>query len=215
MTLPTLTRRGVMRAGMASATGLVIAGPGFAQDTAEPDAVVRTVDEMSIGDENAPVTVIEYASLTCPHCASFHLQVFDKIKANYVETGKVRFIVRDVYFDRAGLWGSMVARCEGGERYFGITDLLFKRQAEWSRLENPADTIAAIFAIGRQAGLTDEVMDACVQDGTWAEALVADYQKNMEADAVQGTPTFFINGQRESNMGYNAFAAKLDAALGS
>jgi len=213
MSFSNLSRRKLLQTGVA-AGGAFVAQPAFAQDTDEAPTTTRVVEDMILGDEAAPVTVIEYASLTCPHCASFHLQVFNQIKENYIETGKVKFIQRDVYFDRYGLWGSMVARCDK-TKFFGIVDILFKRQAEWSRVENPQDAIAAIFAVGRQAGLTDEQMDACVQDRVWAEELVAEYQKNAEADDVQGTPTFMIDGVKEGNMPYNAFAAKLDAALAS
>ena len=100
-------------------------------------------------------------------------------------------------------------------RYFGITGLLYEKQAEWSRHKDPKDAIGAIYGIGRQAGLENAAMEACVQDQAWAEALVAEFQKNMESDEVQGTPTFFINGEKEQNMGYEDFAKKLDAALGS
>jgi len=195
---------------LAGAAGLVAsAGTGLAQETE------RTVETMALGSEDAPVTVIEYASLTCPHCAQFHRDVFGKVKANYIETGKVRFEVRDVYFDRYGLWAAMVARCGGPERYFGITDIMFTRQADWSRQEDPAQAIAAMYAIGRQAGLDDDTMEACVQDQAWAEALVARYQENVEEDDVTGTPTFFINGEKVGNLSYEAFAARLDEALGS
>ncbi len=207
MTHPLLSRRATLQA--AAASTLLLAASGFAQDTP------RVVEEMALGDPDAPVTVIEYASLTCPHCARFHTEVFGRIKTNYIEPGKVRFIMRDVYFDRYGLWGSMVARCGGAERYFGIVGRLLERQADWSRKETPAEVIAAIYAVGRQAGMTDEAMEACVQDQAWAEALVAEYQKNAEADQIQGTPSFIIDGRKESNMNYRDFAAKLDEALGS
>lgn len=92
---------------------------------------------------------------------------------------------------------------------------MFRKQAEWSRLQDPGEAIAAIYAIGRQAGLDKDTMEACVQDQAWAEALVAEFQKNMEADDVQGTPTFFINGDKQSNMAYDDFAEMLDEALGS
>ena len=212
--IPSPTRREALTLGLGGTLGLglglALPGISLAQDGA-----ARTVDPMILGDENAPVTVVEYASLTCPHCAQFHTDVFGKIKANYIETGKVRFEVRDVYFDRYGLWASMIARCGDGSRYFGITDLLFRKQAEWSRLQDPGEAIAAIYGIGRQAGLDNAMMEACVQDQKWAEALVAAFQKNMETDDVQGTPTFFINGEKASNMSYDDFAKRLDDALAS
>ena len=204
MTLP-LSRRATLALGLGA-----LAMPRFALAQE-----ARTVDPMILGEEAAPVTVVEYASLTCPHCARFHTDVFGKLKANYIETGKVRFEVRDVYFDRYGLWAAMVARCGGAERYFGITDILFRKQAEWSRLSDPSEAIAAMYAIGRQAGLDNATMEACVQDQAWAEALVTEFQKNMEEDEVQGTPTFFINGEKAENMGYEDFAARLDEELGS
>ncbi len=204
----TLTRRGLIRTGMA--TGLVVgAMPAWAQD--DP----REVVEMVMGEDDAPVTVVEYASLTCPHCASFHKQAFGKLKTNYIETGKVRFIHRDVYFDRYGLWGSMIARCGGREKFFGVIDILYNKQAEWSRQENPQNAIAAIFAIGRQAGMTDEQMTECTQDSAWAEALVAEYQKNAAADDVTGTPSFVINGEKHGNMSYESLSQILDQELGS
>ena len=83
-------------------------------------------------DENAPVTVVEYASYTCPHCADYHEGPFRKLKSEYIDTGKVRFIYREVYFDRYGLWASMVARCEPA-KFFGITDLIYKSQKDWVR----------------------------------------------------------------------------------
>ncbi|MHA3979749.1 DsbA family protein [Halovulum sp. GXIMD14794] len=211
MTLIRPTRRAVLRAGLVA--GLAPALPTWAQEAATAEGAARTVEEMAVGAEDAPVTVIEYASLTCPHCARFHTDVYPKIKANYIESGKVRFIVRDVYFDKLGLWASMVARCGGQERYFGIVDRLFQKQGEWTRHDNAQDALAAMFAIGRQAGLTDEAMTECVQDQAWAEALVADYQENATADDISSTPSFIINGEKASNMPYEDFAARLDAEL--
>ena len=130
-----ISRRTTLALGLAAA-GSLIAHPAFAQGA-------RPIERMLIGSDDAPVKVIEYASLTCPHCARFHTDVFGQIKANYIETGKVQFEMRDVYFDRYGLWAAMIARCGGPERYFGITDILFKKQAEWSKLTDPAEACFA------------------------------------------------------------------------
>jgi len=168
--------------------------------------------EMFVGDENAPVTVIEYASFTCPHCARFHETVYGEIKANYVDTGKVKFIIRDVYFDRFGLWASMLARCEP-TKYFGVSDLIYTRQREWTSGESNLDVVQNLKTLGRIAGLTDEVMDACLQDNAMAQALVNEYQSNAEKDNITSTPSFVIDGKNYSNMNYADFSEVLDGLV--
>ena len=110
-------------------TGAPLPGAASAQDAAEIDT--STVPEMTLGADDAPVEVIEYASFTCPHCASFHDEQFPQLKEDYIETGLVRFVYREVYFDRFGLWASMVARCGGEEKFFGISDMLYDQQRDW------------------------------------------------------------------------------------
>ena len=90
------------------------------------------IEDMVLGDPNAPVTIIEYASFTCPHCKNFHEGTFKKLKQNYINTGKVKFILRDVYFDRYGLWAAMVARCDSSNKFYGIVDEIFRKQSEWT-----------------------------------------------------------------------------------
>ena len=98
-----------------------------AQDS---DVDTSMVVDMALGQEDAPITVIEYASFTCPHCANFHATVFDELRQNYIDTGKIRFIMREVYFDRFGLWAGMVARCSGDPaKYFGTADLVYSHDA--------------------------------------------------------------------------------------
>ncbi len=183
-----------------------------------PSAVLaqeaRSVVDMTMGDPNAPVKVTEYASFTCPHCANFHKTVMPQLKKNYIDTGKVFFTYREVYFDRAGLWGGMIARCAPEDRYFGIADVLYTTQGDWAHAATPEDTVQNLFRIGRQAGLTDEQMNACMSDRAFAEAMVAEYQKNSEADDITSTPSFIINGEKASNMSYEDFAARLDEELG-
>ena len=169
--------------------------------------------EMMIGEVDAPVTIIEYASYTCPHCARFHEDVFKDIKANYIDTGKVNFIYREVYFDRFGLWAGMLARCAGPDRFFGIAELLYDQQADWSRAGEPADVAAALRRLGLSAGLSGDQIDACMQDGEMAQAMVAVYQANAEKDNVRATPSFLINGEAYSNMSYADFAEAIDSKL--
>jgi len=181
-----------------------------AEDAAEVD--VSSIREMAIGAQDAPVTVIEYASFTCPHCASFHASVFPELRANYVETGQVRFVVREVYFDRYGLWASMLARCGGGNRFFGLADMIYDQQAEWTQ-GTPADIAENLRRMGRTAGLGQETLTECLSDAGKAETLVAWYTRNAEADDINSTPSFIIDGQKYSNMGYADFAAVLDEKL--
>lgn len=188
-------------------------GSANAQEAADVDT--SGIIEMVQGAEDAPVTIIEYASYTCPHCAAFHAGPYKQLKADYIDTGKVKFIYREVYFDRYGLWGSMIARCAGPDRFFGVTDLLYSGQSEWTRAGEPADIIAELRKIGRLAGVTDEQLDVCLQDNDKAQALVAWYQANAEADGVQSTPTLIIDGTKQSNMPYTELAAVIEEALGN
>lgn len=186
--------------------------PVNAQSTDLADVDTSGVKDMVMGDENAPITMIEYASFTCPHCKTFHENVFKDLKKDYIDTGKVKFVFREVYFDRYGLWAGMVARCGGGERYFGIVDLVFEQQREWSQGE-PAQIAGNLRKFGLQAGLDGETLDACMTDGEKATALNAFYQKNAEADGIRSTPSFVINGTLHSNMSYDEMKVILDAAL--
>ncbi|HBD89175.1 MAG: thiol-disulfide oxidoreductase [Rhodobacteraceae bacterium GWE1_64_9] len=203
-----LTRRRLMALGLTTALVSALGLPAFAQEEALP-----AVPELVLGSADAKVTITEYASYTCPHCATFHTAVFKPLKAEYIDTGKVRFIYREVYFDRYGLWGAMLARCGGDMRYFGISGILFEKQQEWAASDDPGVVIENLKAIGRSAGLSNEQLDACYADQKMAEAMVADFQKNMEADDVQGTPTLFINGTKHSNMAYADLKALIDAEL--
>jgi protein-disulfide isomerase len=190
-------------------------GPNLAAAMAQDAATVDTsgVAEMSLGNPDAKVTVIEYASYTCPHCKNFHDTVFKDLKKNYIDTGKINFIYREVYFDRFGLWAAMVARCGGEMRYFGIADMIYETQKDWVADGDPALVAENLRKIGKKAGLSDAELDACMNDGENAKALVAAYQKNAEADGVNSTPTFRINGEEYSNMNYADFSAILDKKL--
>lgn len=193
--------------------GEVSLGAAMAQDSGEVDTSL--VQEMSLGNPNADVTVIEYASFTCPHCRSFHENVFDELKAEYIDTGKINFVYREVYFDRFGLWAGMLARCGGPDRYFGFVDALYSGQSEWTAGGDPATIAGNLRKIGRTAGLSDEEVNACLSDQGKAEAMVAFFEQSTKADGVNSTPSFVINGTKYSNMSYDEFKAILDEELGS
>lgn len=189
---------------------LSLVGAATAQE-AEVDT--STITEMVIGAEDAPVTLIEYASYTCIHCANFHKDVYPQLKADYIDTGKVKLIYREVYFDRYGLWASMIARCGGAEKFFGISDLIYKGQSDWTRAGGASEIIDALRKIGAVAGLEKDTVEACLQDGTKAQTLVTWYQENATADGVESTPSFVLNGTKIANQSYASFKELIDAEL--
>lgn len=182
--------------------------------TASADIDTSAVFEVELGQADAPITIIEYASFTCPHCASFHTGTLPDIKKDYVDTGKAKVIHREVYFDRYGLWAGMVARCAGPDKYFAMLDLVYKAQGDLFRTSDPNAVVENLKRLGRTAGLSDEKLDACLQDGEMAQAMVARYQQTADADGIQSTPSFIINGESHPNMSYGDFKDVLDGMLG-
>ena len=173
------------------------------------------VTEMILGDVNAPIEIIEYASMTCPHCANFHSDVYPQLKENYIETGKVKFVFREVYFDKYGMWASMIARCAGPDRFFGVIDQMFEKQKTWSRAGNDLAIVTELSKIGKLAGLGDDQINACLQDADNLRNLVGWYKANMEEHEISGTPSFVIDGEMVSNRSYEELSALLDEKLGS
>ena len=182
--------------------------------TATPEMDTSGITDMVLGSADAPVEIIEYASFTCPHCANFHSSLMPQIKADYIDTGKVRFVYREVYFDRFGLWASMIARCGDGMRFFGMTDLLYERQRDWTASGDPATIVADLRKLAKTAGYTDEMLDECLDDADQAQALVGWYQANAERDGVRSTPTFLINGTKLDTSWASGLIPAIDAALG-
>lgn len=175
---------------------------------ADPSAIA----DMTMGDASAPIKVTEYASYTCPHCKTFHEGPFKELKAEYIDTGKVEFTYREVYFDRFGLWASMVARCGGEDRFFGISDLIYEGQRDWTQ-GAPAEIAENLRRIGLTAGLTNDELDACFTDGEKAQNLVAWFEANAAEDGIQSTPSFIIDGEAYSNMSMAEFRRILDEKL--
>lgn len=173
----------------------------------------QILPDMVMGQQDAPVTLIEYASFTCPHCASFHENVVDRLKADYVDTGKVRFIHREVYFDKFGLWAGLVASCGGAPKYFAIADMIYDTQRDWIGNGQDATVAANLRKIGLKAGLSEDQLNACLNDQARAQQMVATYQKNATADDISATPTLVINGTKHSNMSYEDLKAILDKEL--
>jgi len=195
------TRRAAIAAAAATAAGA--AAPAWAQFKAAPG-------DMSLGDPKAPVHVVEYLSLTCPHCAHFHADVFPAFKAKYIDTGRVHFTIRELLTapPQVAAAGFMLARCDGGKNYFKIVDEVFRSQARWQ-----GGSIKPIFVeIARNNGLTDAQFEACITDPKAQEALQARLEYATGTDKVTGTPTFFVNGVQLPNQ-ETPTLADLDAAV--
>jgi protein-disulfide isomerase len=161
-----------------------------ASDVAKP----VSLPDMALGPANAPVTVTEYASMTCPHCAAFNENVFPKIKSEYIDSGKVRYVFREFPLDIKAAAGSMLARCiakDDSGKYFAVIDMLFKQQNDWVT-KNTTETLTRI---GKQAGLSQQAVEDCLKDQTLLDKIAADQKFANEVLKVNSTPTFFINGE--------------------
>jgi protein-disulfide isomerase len=162
-----------------------------APDVAKP----VSLPEMALGPTGASVTITEYASMTCPHCAAFNEVVFPKIKSEYIDSGKVRYVFREFPLDAKAAAGSMLARCiakDDPNKYFAVVDLLFKQQNDWA-MKSTTDTLTRI---GKQAGLSQQAVQDCLADQALLDKIVADQKYASEVLKVDSTPTFFINGER-------------------
>lgn len=195
-------------AAAALAAALFGPAPALAQDEVLPE-----VTDMFIGSPDAKVKIVEYASFTCPHCADFHNGAFKQLQSEYIDTGKVHFTLREVYFDRYGLWAAMMARCGGELRYFPIVTTLYETQRDWAGSDDPNVVVANLRRIAIAAGMDGEAVDTCMKDGPMAKALVTQFETNFAADGVEGTPTIFINGEKHGNMAYADLKALIETEL--
>ena len=184
-----------------------VASPALSQD-----AGVSNV-EMVLGNANADVTVTEYASLTCPHCATFHKNTYPELKRDYIDTGKIRFVFREVYFDRSGLIASLVARCGGEEKFFELIDRILTTQSEWSRLDSLPLVAQRLRSIALSMGIEDEQFNACIQDKDNAEFLIKTSQDNAREDGVASTPSFVIGNKTYRNMPYDEMVRLIEDEL--
>lgn len=173
-------------------------------------AAVAQADDMSLGDPNAKVSVVEYASASCPHCARFAIDIFPTFKAKYIDTGKVRFTLKEYLTDPQAIAaaGFLLARCAGKDRYFPVLDAVFKGQDE---MVQTGDARAVLARIAKSpGGLSEAQLDACMRDAAAEKALAARADRHLRVDKVRSTPTFVINGQRvEGEM----TMPELDAAI--
>lgn len=170
------------------------AGPPPVAAAAAPDKsallAIQPGDHV-LGDPKAPITLIEYASFTCPHCAHFHTQVLPDIKKKWIDTGKVKLIYRDFPLDQVAAKAAQIAECVGKDRYFGVIDLIFRNQPTWAAASDPVAELAKPLRI---AGLGDNEIKACLANEAKANEVIADYRGG-ETLGVNSTPSLFIDGQ--------------------
>ena len=201
-------------AALAGFSPLRLISGAFAQ-TATDVAKPQSLPDMALGPADAKVTITEYASMTCPHCAAFNEQVFPKIKAEYIDTGKVRYIFREFPLDIKAAAGSMLSRCIANgdpNKYFAVTDLLFKTQSDWVM----KNTTEALTRIGKQAGLSQQQVEDCLKDQALLDKIAADQKYASEVLKVDSTPTFFINGEKiKGEASIEEFEKKINPLLKS
>jgi protein-disulfide isomerase len=181
---------------------------GAAQGAEAPS---QTPKDRVLGKADAPITIIEYASLTCPHCAAFERETLPKIKENWIDTGKAKLIYRDFPLDGWALRAAMVARCAPPERYFGFIEALFDNQNTWARANNPEQALGRIAKLG---GISEDKFQSCIKDEKLADAVSASRVVAEHEYGVESTPTFFVNGTKlVGEQSYADFEKALNAAL--
>jgi len=150
--------------------------------------------ELTLGPPDAKVTVVEYASMTCSHCAHFANDVWPEFKKKYIDSGKIHFVFREFPLDNLAAAASMLARCAGSDKTFPLIEVLFKKQADWAFVEgNP---VPKLFEIAKQAGFTQESFDKCLTDQKLLDNITAGRTRASDVFGVSATPTFFVNGKR-------------------
>ena len=168
-------------------------GTAQAQTPSAADiAVAGPLGDEVLGKPDAPVTIVEYASMTCGHCATFHAKTYPVLKQRYIDTGKVKYIMREFPLDPLAAAGFMLARCAGKDKYYPMIETLFTQQQKWV-VQKP---IEPLLAIARQAGFSQESFDACLKDQKMLESIEAVRNRGTEKFGVNSTPTFFINGKK-------------------
>ncbi|MDB5361329.1 MAG: DSBA-like thioredoxin domain protein [Rhodospirillales bacterium] len=182
----------------------------FAEAKAAAPAPIRP-DDVVLGKADAPITVFEYASLTCPHCGDFAVKTFPKVQKDWIDTGKVRWVYRDFPFDAVALKAHVIAHCGGPDRYYGLLDVFYAQQRNWYRPDADA-AVVELTKLTKFAGVSEAQVKACLVD-TKLSALVVGNRQTGDAAGVDSTPTFFINGSMSTGFKeYDEFQKLLAAA---
>ena len=218
-----LTRRELLTTGAVLALGAAAITTGvlpplatlaFAADTnpsPEDLAHAGPAGDIMIGSDKAPVTIIEYASMTCPHCAPFEEETLPELKKRYIDTGKVRYVMREFPLDALAAAGFMLARCAGPDKYETVVETLFAKQADWAMVQKP---IPPLMAIAKQFGFTEESFNTCLANQKVLDDIQAVRDHAVNKLGVNSTPTFFINGKRfVGDLSIDVMAKEIDPYL--
>jgi protein-disulfide isomerase len=196
--LPFSRRRALVAAAavLASAAPVLAQRKGDAPNQVSVDDLMKpgNLPDMVLGTADAPVTIVEYASMTCGHCAAFHNTVFPKLKEKYVDTGKVRFILREFPLDNLAAAAAMLTRCAGGDKSYPLVTALFAKQEEWAFVRS--NPVPELLKFARQAGFTEESFNKCLTDQKLLDDVTAQRERASKVFGVNATPTFFVNGKR-------------------
>lgn len=168
--------------------------------------------ESAIGDPQAPVTIIEFSSLTCPHCAAFHSETMPRIKETYIDTGKARLVYRDFPLDRLALAAAVIGRCVDPARHFGFVQMLYRDQTAWAQ---SADPLAELKIRAQLAGLSESDFNACLENKPLIQAIQQRAQEGQQEYGINSTPSFIVDGKKlTGEQSFETFSAAIDAASG-
>lgn len=187
-----MNRRKMLTISVASAGLLLALSPPLAPSARAAEETAKA-DERVLGKDDAPITIIEYSSLTCPHCAAFHADTLPQIKADWIEEGKAKLIYRHFPLDALALRAAAVANCIEGDRYFAFLDVLFSNQQRWTRSDDP---LAALGKLAALAGVGEERFQTCVGDEAEMNRILKAAQKGREKFGIEATPTIIVNGKK-------------------
>ncbi len=188
----------------------VVAFTGLAQADSVP---APAADDIALGKADAPITIFEFASLTCPHCAEFDAETLPKVRSDWIDPGKARLIFRDYPLDQNALKAAMVARCAPPDQFFNFIDVLFKNQVNWA-LGSPDEVTQALSRIARLGGIGEDKFNACLNDKALSDRILGERLAGQHDYGVDSTPTFFVNGKKVVGaLPYEQFAQELAAAL--
>ena len=172
---------------------------------------LEALDTKSIGEKDAPIKMIEFASLTCGHCAKFHNEVMPLIKEKYINTGKIFFTYKDFPLDKFALKASMIARCSGQEKFFSFLNVFYKKQKDWTRTKDPFKSLLKIAKVG---GLKDEELKVCIGNKSIEDGLLKDRLKSSKKYNITATPTIYFNDEKfEGDLSFEAIDLKIKTLL--